>query len=160
LVFLAVVVGGGLLTCGGVATLGWVGSASVSREKPRIRIQIHEFMETMSRRRSDDAFALLSLQGKSQAPRSALKAALEGDNFVRWHDYLNVELRNIQVSRQLHGWEANVSGVVTYRGPYVGQFHAVLDWEDDKWRVRGITVAVPPEKIRALDAVRPKGSAP
>ena len=160
LVFLVVVLGGGLLTCGALTTLGWVGSASIERERPRIRTPIHEFMETMSRGRADDAFALLSSRGKSHAPRSAVEAALEGDNFVRWHDYLKVELRNINVSRQLSGWEANVSGVVTYRGPYDGHFQAVLDWEDAKWRVRGITVAVPPEKIRALDAVRPKGSAP
>lgn len=151
------VIGFLLLICICVAlcvAVGGTGFAKVFQEREPVQAVISEFMQEMESKNTDKAYALFSARVQRQLDISEIEKMIEGNNFVLFQGYQSVEILNLNISQAFNtdqnlpqGTVATVDGTISYDGGFIGQFNAVLEKEDDIWRLHNINITVPPDKF-------------
>lgn len=148
-------VAAGLLLCVVlcIAAFG-TGIIKATVERNDVEQVVDEFMSAMAERDIDKAYALLSTRAKGTVPRSKLEELQDGNNFALFEGYRSVQIANIDVSTTFRtdpdlprGIVANVKGQVIYKSGYSGHFDAILEQENNTWRIFSINITIPPDKI-------------
>lgn len=123
-------------------------------EKDNIGVVIDKFMTAMVNKNPDQAYALFSARVQKQIPVSRLEDMIDGSNYSLFDGYTKVEVANVNITRGFNtnpdapqGLVARVNGVITYDGGYRGSFQAVLEQENNEWKLFSINVTVPPDKV-------------
>ena len=87
-------------------------------------------------------------------PLSKMQEMLKGPNFALFDGYEKVEVTYLNIGPAFstnpnapQGTVAKVSGGVTYKDGYTGQFQAVLEQENKEWKIHNINVTAPPKKF-------------
>lgn len=126
----------------------------VAAQRRDIGTVIDAFMRAMANKDAGQAQALFSARAKKQTTRSAIEKIFESNDFVLFYGYMNVEVASLYIGPVVstnpdapQGIIARVSGRLAYEGGYRGSFQATLEKEGNEWRLHGIQVTVPPEKI-------------
>lgn len=132
----------------------WRGMATVANETPLVEQVIDEFMTIMEAKDAAAAYALFSTRAQHKLSLADGEKLLEGNNYALFEGYRSVAIDQINIIASFtpdpnapQGTVAEVAGTVTYTGGATGTFTAVLEKENDKWRLFAISVSVPPDKF-------------
>lgn len=132
------------------------GIFAVSREQAAITPVIQQFMAAMERRDTDAAYDLFSSRAQRQTPLAEVEQLVGGENYVLFEGYEDAKVETTNLTSSINtnqdvpqGQVATVSGSITYADSVQGTFRAVLEREDDAWRLFSINVTVPPSKFTA-----------
>ena len=127
----------------------------VFKENAPVASVIDKFMRNMEAKDFESAYALFSPRSQRQTPISDLEKLAEGNNHVLFDGYKNVSIESLNLNAAVNsnpdmpqGRVANVSGTISYKGNFTGQFSAILEKVDDQWMIHHISVIVPPEKFQ------------
>lgn len=132
------------------------GSAIIqaSVEQPKVAVVIDEFMVAMTNKDTGKAYALFSPRAQTQTTQDSLEKMLTGNNYILFKDYKNVEIVNMRLGADVNtnpntpqGTVATVQGNISYTDGTTGNFNAVLEKDNGEWRLFGINVTVPPDKL-------------
>ncbi len=148
-------IGATLCVCVAIAALLiGQGILGVSREQAAITPVIQEFMAAMEQQDAASAYELFSSRAQRQTPISDLEALLSGENYVLFEGYETAAVSNTSITASANtnqdipqGTIATVDGTITYIDGIEGNFRAVLEKENDQWRLFSINVTVPPSKF-------------
>jgi len=124
-------------------------------ERDEIHEVLHLYMELMKNHAPKQAYELFSSRVKRvDGIYEELEKMTQGANATLFEGYQEIEMRNINITTTANtnqdlpqGQVANVSGVIHYDDGFDGTFTAVLELEEDAWKIYYINVTVPPEKI-------------
>ena len=155
-----------LLVCGGVLILMCIcvglgtlvfglGLFGASNAKMEDAVQVVDnYMKAMEIQDSPLAYEFFSKRAQRQFPRSNLESLLHGANFVLFDGYQTIKVTSWKVGPQVNtnpdvpqGTVAQLAGSITYEGGFTGQFQAVLELENNEWKLDGINVTVSPNKM-------------
>ncbi|MEJ2211208.1 MAG: hypothetical protein P8129_19505 [Anaerolineae bacterium] len=130
------------------------GAVKALLERDDVERVVDEFMQAMAGRDIDSAYAFISTRSKRTTPRSELEELLQGNNYMLFDGYESLHIASINLGARLQtnpdlpqGTVATVSGQITYEGGYDGRFEAILEQEEDEWRIHSIRITVPPDKL-------------
>ena len=130
------------------------GAIKATSERNDVEQVIDEFMCAMVRKDTNAAYALFSTHAKRTASRSKLEELLQGNNFALFDGYKNAQITNMNLSTVFQtnsdlpqGIVAKVNGTITYEGGFMGRFDAILEQENKEWKLFGINITIPPEKM-------------
>lgn len=142
----------GIIVCIGTILLG---ARKIAVEKGPIEEVLNSFMTAMVARDTTGAYALFSTRAQRQLPISNLEDLLQGNNYILFEGYQSLSVQNINLQNSINtnpdlpqGTLAKVSGVISYRDDFQGGFTGQLEKENEKWRLTGINITVPPDKIQ------------
>lgn len=131
------------------------GVGKIMVEKAPIEATLNSFMEHMEAQDVESAYALFSPRSQRQTPISDLEKMIEGNNYFLFEGYESLSIQNINLTATANvdpdlpqGMVANVSGMISYRDGFTGQFQAVLEKVNDTWMIYNINITVPPDKFR------------
>jgi hypothetical protein len=132
------------------------GSATMFSQGGNAAQTVDAFMQAMSNKDVDKAYALFSRRAQRQMQLSKIEEMLKGANFALFDGYNKVQVLNTNISQAVNtntdvpqGTVARINGIVSYEGEYTGQFQAVLELEDKIWKLHSINVTVPPAKFES-----------
>jgi hypothetical protein len=115
---------------------------------------IDSFMNLMADKNVDKAFDLFSSRAQKNVSVSNLEEMIEGSNFALLDGYEHIEITNFNLRKAFNsnpnmpqGTVAEVNGLVYYEGEITGSFEAILEKENDEWRLHFINITAPPEKF-------------
>jgi hypothetical protein len=130
------------------------GAVKALFERDDVEQAIDEWMRAMVRKDTDAAYTLLSTRAQRTASRSKLDDLAQGNNFAVFDGYKCVQVTTLNIGAAFQtnpdlpqGTVARVNGTITYEGGYTGRFEAVLEQENGEWRLFGINLTVPPDKM-------------
>lgn len=137
----------GVIAVGGVfKTLG--------EEEGRVERVLDEFMLAVENKDTSHAYTLVSTRATKAWTMSAIQDLTKGYNYVLFEGYRSLQVQDGTIGfesssdpDQPQGIVARVSGIVIYDRGYTGSFEAVLEKEGDNWRILGIQITVPPDKL-------------
>jgi hypothetical protein len=154
---LLIITGLVLVVCLGVCVclaLGGGAFGSIFKEQAPVEAVIDNFMKAMVQKDTETAFSLFSTRARRQMDIKDLEKMLKGNNYALFDGYQSIQISNFNVSvaantnpDQPQGKVAKVNGTVLYTGNISGSFDAVLEKEGNTWRLHGINITVPPDKI-------------
>lgn len=155
LVIVLVALAIGLCLCAVICVIaGGTGIVRVALERDDVELVLDQFMQAMARKDVDAAYALYSARAQRQMPRSRLEELLQGNNLALFDGYTSLQVMNLNISKAINtnpdlpqGTIAKVSGSVSYEGGFTGRFEAILERENDAWKLHYINITVPPDKI-------------
>jgi hypothetical protein len=126
--------------------------AALARED--VEQVVEEFMHAMAGKDTEAAYALFSTRAKRTASRSDLEDLLQDNNFLLFDGYTSAQVTDINLGTTVQtnpdlpqGIVAKVNGTIAYKGGFTGRFDAVLEQESKEWKLFGINITIPPEKL-------------
>jgi hypothetical protein len=143
-------------TIAGISLLSVIGKTAVGFSDNQADVQevIDNFMKLMTDKNVDKAFDLFSSRAQKKMSISDLEKLIDGSNFALLEGYERLEITTFNLRKAINsnpdlpqGTVAEVQGVVYYEGGLTGNIEAVLEKENDKWRLHFINITVPPEKF-------------
>ncbi len=124
-------------------------------ERGPVSSVLDSYMKFMEAKDVASAYALFSPHAQSQFPISNLQALVEGNNYVVFEGYQGLSFTSFVISfgfttntNQPQGEYAKVAGTITYQGGFQGLFNGTLEKVGGKWKLYGISVSAPPNKLR------------
>jgi hypothetical protein len=143
----------GLLTAGVIALSGAL--VTFASERERVERVLDGFMRAVEDKDTARAYTFMSRRATKLWAMSRMEGMIKGNNYVIFDGYRSLQVSDITIGFQSspqpgepQGIVAQVSGSVTYDCGYTGDFEAVLEKEGDNWRIFGIQVNVPPDKLK------------
>ena len=145
--------------CVGICTIagGWGVVSSLvkaSLERDNVEAVIDEFMRAMMARDVEAAYGLFSTRAQRQTPISSVEEMAEGGNYPLFEGYQSTSVDNIEITVGFNtdqdlpqGTVAEITGSLVYEGGFTGTVTAVLEQENNKWRLHNINITVPPDKF-------------
>ena len=147
----AAAVGGLCLLVGLCVVSAGAALFGVASQKGDVEASIDAFMQAMTNKNTQQAYALFATRAQRQTPISKFNELIDGANFALFDGYQKVTLENINITQVANtdpdvpqGTVARVSGTVTYLGDFEGALHAILEQGNGKWKLYTINVTVPP----------------
>jgi len=141
-----------IMLCMGTVGAGlWKASAEI---KP-VQAVLDAYMKAMAARDVDSAYDLFSPRGQKAATLAKLREMLQGNNYVLFENYESLTIVNFNISAAANtdpnapqGTVAKVEGKITYSDGFQGSFNGTLEKVDGTWKIYGIFITVPPNKIQ------------
>lgn len=137
---------------GGRGTI--TGLMKVNQERDNVAAVIEEFMQAMMVRDTEAAYALFSTRAQRQTPLSDVEEMLAGNNYVLFENYQSTLVTNLSIKAAFNtndnlpqGTVAEAQGTISYDDGFTGTVMAVLEEENDEWRLHNIHITVPPNKF-------------
>ncbi|GJM39958.1 MAG: hypothetical protein DHS20C20_02400 [Ardenticatenaceae bacterium] len=141
------------LTIGGALVA--IGLNRVSSETAPVEAVLDEFMAAMDEKNSEGAYAVFSQRVRRQMSKTQLEEMIQGNNFVLFEGYQSLAVNNLKILAVSNtnpdvaqGTVAEVTGAISYRGDFTGQFDATLEKAGEEWFLHGINITVPPDKLQ------------
>jgi hypothetical protein len=142
---------GVLVFCTTLGLLALIGQQAQLAESGPI---VAAFMTAMEAHDVESAYDLLSTRARLSISRADLETMLDGDFNVLFDGYERVDIVEGTIAFKTdtddaapQGWVAQVGGSVYYTDGSIGTFEATLELDGDTWRLHGIQVTVPPDKL-------------
>ena len=134
--------------CGGALVLLAVGASRMAlAERPNVEAVVESYMQKMEAKDANGAYELFSTFAKLHTPPTAVDQLLQEPNYSVFSGYEDATVSTIRVNVTPTKRLATVQGTVTYEGGISGTFSAVLEREEDQWRIQAINVTAPPSKF-------------
>lgn len=119
-----------------------------------ISIVVDSFIKEIVAKDIEDAYELFSPRVQRQMPITTLENQANM-MYLLVEGYESITIQNIKVSAKVdpnqdmpQGTVGEVSGIVTYEDGLTGTFTAVLEKVEGKWKLHGINIQAPPEKLQ------------
>jgi len=126
-----------------------------AEEQPYVLEVLDEFMRKMEAEDLDGAYEMFSSRAQNQFKLEDLENFTDDANVVLFDGYQDIEVRNINFKSAFNtdpnlpqGEIVEFEGLVTYENYFTGTFTAVLEKEDDVWRIHTFNVIVSPDKVK------------
>jgi hypothetical protein len=127
----------------------------INAEREPVATVLDAYMQHMSNKDADAAYALFSPRAQRQIPISKFEELLEGNNYILFDGYQSLSVTNINISAAANtnpdlpqGTVAKVTGVITFEGNIQGSFNGVLEKVGNQWMMDGMHISVPPGKFK------------
>lgn len=140
-----------MLCMGTVGTGIW---KAYTEQKP-VQAVLDAYMKAMAAKDVDSAYDLFSPRVQKVATPAKLREMLQGNNYVVFENYESLTIVNFNISAAANtnpdapqGTVAKVDGKITYSDGFEGSFNGTLEKVDGTWKIYGIFVTVPPNKIQ------------
>jgi hypothetical protein len=137
-----------------VAVFG-TGLYKVYTEKAPVESVLDVYMQHMTNKDAESAYALFSPRARRQIPISKLQEMFEGNNYILFEDYKSLSVTNLNISASANtnpdlpqGTVAKVTGIIMFGGGFQGNFNGVLEKVNGEWMIDAMYVSVPPDKIK------------
>lgn len=144
----------GMLACG-LCVMASLPAMQAGMESDEMVTTLNAFFEALDQQDLAEAASLVSTRGAKFITEEALSEMIEGANYSIFEDFESVTINNMMVRTGVNtnpnmpnGVYSQISGSVDYTGGYTGSFSAVLERENDEWRVFSFNMTAPPEKIQ------------
>jgi len=146
---------GVLISCATLTlVLTKISTSKIESEKAPLESVVDQFMKFMKQKDVESAYDLISSRAKRQIEITELSNMLKGNNYVLYDGYLSVNISNIRITKAINtdpdvpqGTVATISGVIEYKDGFQGRLEGVFEKENDIWRIDGINITVPPDKV-------------
>jgi hypothetical protein len=121
--------------------------------KNRYTLVMNSFMTSMQRDDFNGAHDLFSKKGQEVSTIEQLEGMKKGANAAIFDHYQGVNIdfigntSSINTDPYLSGKFVVLKGTVLYSDGYVGQLSARLHFEAGEWKIYGVNITIPPEKI-------------
>lgn len=145
---------GFLLGVAALCSLFYIGFIKINsnffeKEKAPITAMIDSFMQAMTHKDFETAFALFGPQVQNQLLLNDLEGMVTSNNFKLFEGYQKVEIRNMKTTsaifldqKDIKGIIYIVDGYIEYKGGYSGKLESVLKKIDGKWVIYGFNVTI------------------
>ncbi len=127
----------------------------VYTEKAPVESVLNSYMRYMANKDAESAYRLFSPRTQRLAAISKLQEMLKGNNYILYEGFQSLSVSNINISAVVNtnpdvpqGTVANVTGIINFEGGIQGSFNGILEKVDGKWMIDGVSVSVPPDKIK------------
>ncbi len=145
----------GFCVCSIICVAGAVlGIEKAFVEQALVESVLDYYMKCMEAKDVESAFALFSPRAQRQFPVSKLQELIEGNNYVIFEGYQKLSVQSLNISAAVNtnpdlpqGTVAKVTGIISYEDNFQGTFNGTLENVDGNWRIDGMSVIVPPNKI-------------
>lgn len=117
---------------------------------------LHDFMLAMKARDIDAAFSLFSQQAQTDKLLHDLARMIEEENYILFDGYSETEVVNFSMTVGDYqspdpsaptGKVGQVSGIVHYSDGTEGSFQAILQLEQNLWRLFVISIEASPKRL-------------
>ena len=143
------------ILCIAAIAVVFIEANKIASAKAPIEAVLDSYMKSMAAKDAESAYSLFSPRAQQQTPISNVQGLLVGNFYFLFEGYQSLSVQNLNLGSYLNanpnspqGTVANVSGTIQYEGGFQGSFNGTLEQVDGKWKIFGIEVTVPPNKIQ------------
>ena len=110
-----------------------------------------EFLQAMSEKDVDSAYALMSERAKVEVSRDDLQELVDGANFVLFDGFEDLTITSThQRTTTNFGTYLEIEGIVLFEHEFRGSLEAIVHKEGEEWKITSVNVTVPPDKMEAF----------
>lgn len=136
-----------LLVAGGFGIYKLVGphlsALTPQDDQTQIQKTLDQFMQALSKKEIDSAYAMLSSSGQKDAPKSRMRQMVQGTNFTVFEKYQSTEVEQSSISQSYRAGQgqnartvqAYIAGYFHYSDGVKRRFTASLVKEGNTWKI-------------------------